>query len=161
MKLKLKEPPAPIMKVGDTIEVAKGGPYLQKGRRRVTAVATAPRAKGRTHVGDKRSGMDDERADGNVKEPPVKMRKVSFTVPDDGKTPRLALLNARHDEWLQAAGAQEGRTPEQFLDRLVRLAWSKDSTKGGKFVDKMGGDGHARGRAEHGHSGSHPASGNE
>lgn len=150
MKLKLKEPPAIMKKVGDKIEVPKGGPYLPKGKRRVTAVASAPRKPAR-------GGMDDERADNDVREPPVKMRKVSFTVPDDGRIPRLALLAPRHDDWLQAAGAMERRTPEQFIDRLVRLAWSKDSTKGGKFTDKTGGDGHARGRGEHGVSSTHPA----
>lgn len=139
MKLKLKEP---------TREIDKRASRARKA---------APQPKAPKIAKPARGGMDDERADNDVREPPVKMRKVSFTVPDDGRIPRLALLAPRHDDWLQAAGAMERRTPEQFIDRLVRLAWSKDSTKGGKFTDKTGGDGHARGRGEHGVSSTHPA----
>lgn len=143
MKLKLKEPAREIDK------------------RASRARKAAPQPKASKVAKPARGGMDDERADNDVKEPPVKMRTLTFHVPDDGRIPRLALLNRRHDDWLVVAARQEGRTPEGFLDRLVRLAWSKDSTKGGQFADKLGGDGHARGRAEHGHSGSHPARGNE
>lgn len=153
MKLKLKEQPAAPArkkKVGDVIVGA-----TRSGKpERVTHVVTGRAPK-------KKPGMEDESLDAKVAEPPVRLVKRTFEIPDDGRVPRLALLNKRHDDWLQAAAAQERRTPEQFLDRLVRLAWAKDSSKGGKFSDALGGDGHGRGRAPNGYTGSHPASGNE
>ena len=38
-------------------------------------------------------------------------------------------LQERHSLWLQQTAAKEGRTPEQMLDRLVRIAWSQDGSR--------------------------------
>lgn len=127
---------------------------------RTLKLKTAPTGAKPPRAPNKRAPtMDDESLDDKVAVPKVKSTKVSFTVPDDGRIPVLALIHQRHFEWLERTAKLEGRTPGEFLDRLVRLAWSKDPSKGGKFVDKLGGDGRAgSGRGEQGHTGTHPAS---
>ncbi len=39
-------------------------------------------------------------------------------------------LQSRHGEWLQRVAKLEGRSPENMLERLVRIAYSQDPYKG-------------------------------
>lgn len=47
-------------------------------------------------------------------------------------------LQGRHHEWLCRVAKLEGRTPAGMADRLIRLAYSQDSTKGGLFASGKG-----------------------
>lgn len=71
-------------------------------------------------------------------------------------------LTGRHHDWLVRAGKKEGRTPELMLERIVRLAYAADPTKG--FAPVEAGSGvavPASGPGGSGMAGAHPARGGE
>lgn len=44
-------------------------------------------------------------------------------------------LELRHFEWLGLVAKSEGRTLANMVDRIIRLAYAADPTKGGRFMD--------------------------
>lgn len=52
------------------------------------------------------------------------------TAGEAGGRPYTVRLAGRHADYLERAAAKEGRSPEQMLERIVRLEYARDSTKG-------------------------------
>jgi len=48
---------------------------------------------------------------------------------DDGKF--TIALQVRHAVWVRNAAAANGETPQQLIERLIRMAYAGDRTKGG------------------------------
>ena len=41
------------------------------------------------------------------------------------------ILQPRHAEWIRRCAIAEGRTPENMAEKLIRMAYAADPTKGG------------------------------
>jgi hypothetical protein len=76
----------------------------------------------------------------------------------DGK-PYTVRLAARHAEYLERIARKEGRTPEQMLERLVRIELARDPTKGYAPAELGQGQAIPGSGSGAGVSGAHPAKG--
>ena len=67
--------------------------------------------------------MTDQRKSKAGRKPKLKTGEERFDV----------VLQARHSEFVRRKAEQEGRTPEQMIERFIRIAYAADPYKGGKI----------------------------
>lgn len=61
-------------------------------------------------------------------EPPERLDPQAYA---DQGAPFTVTLQPRHAEWIRACALSEGRTPENMIEKIIRIGYANDPTKGG------------------------------
>ena len=68
-------------------------------------------------------------------EPPEKLDPAAY---ESQGTKITMTLQPRHLEWLKNVAMMEGRTIEDMAQKLIRIAYSQDPTRGGTITPQAG-----------------------